>query len=202
MLKPKKIKRLKGRWRVSLHMATPKNVCCTNPSDSKQCTYWNPPRILVWTLNHCNRKHSTSNESMHFTAQFSLQTHVLQCWVSINFWTYQLVLVLDLSLKLSYQPGLGIRVMGWFLARMRQAYTGCWDWDNLDMKLVLPQFPTTYTGRRLILPHVPTGQILVQGWHCFRSYQSGGFFDTKTSANLYIRVPACYLPDTSIFPTT
>jgi hypothetical protein len=30
------------------------------------------------------------------------------------------------------------------------------------MKLVLPQFPTTYTGRRLILTHVPTGQILVK----------------------------------------
>jgi len=59
------------------------------------------------------------------------------------------------------------------------------------MKLVLPQFPTTYTGRSLISPHVPTGQILVQGWYCVRSYQSGGFFDTKTSANLYIRVPAC-----------
>ncbi len=47
----------------------------------------------------------------------------------------------------------------------------------------LKHLPSRYCMRP-VLPHVPTRQVLVQGWYCLRSYQSVRFFDTRT--NIYI----------------
>lgn len=37
---------------------------------------------------------------------------------------------------------------------------------------------------RLVLPHVLTRQGLEGGCYCLKSYESGGFFDTRTNMSL------------------
>jgi hypothetical protein len=51
---------------------------------------------------------------------------------------------------------------------------------------------------KLLLDEVPTRQVLVLGWYCLRSYQSGWFFNTGTNTSLYAQVPTWYSPNTDI----
>jgi len=72
----------------------------------------------------------------------------------INFWTYQLVLVLEFWKKsfqpiidigsfknLSYQPDLSSKSQGWFLVGMWQIYTLYWDLYSPGIKLVITSSP-------------------------------------------------------------
>lgn len=61
------------------------------------------------------------------------------------------------------------------------------------------KFHTTLVPIRIqgwYLPHVLTRQVLIWGWYCLKSYQSGWWLDTGTNTSLDTKVPAWYPTNT------
>jgi hypothetical protein len=104
--------------------------------------------------------------------------------------------------NISYQRGSGIGflknictrlIFGWYEAHI-----------YLVLRLVQPWQENQYYLRslpgRLVSSQVPTRQVLVRGWYCFRSYQSCRFFDTRASISLYTHHAPTWYPANTMSP--